>query len=118
MKATKTDKLASRKRRVRAKVYGTSNRPRLSIFSSNQHIFGQVIDDTRGITLVAASDIEKETKKQKGTKTEIAKNIGLLVAKRAKEKKIKAVVFDRGGNLYHGRVKAFADGAREGGLEF
>ena len=118
MKATKTDKLHARKRRIRAKFSGTAECPRLSVFSSNQHISGQIIDDKNGKTLVSASDAEKGAKKQKETKTETAKSIGLLIAQKAKDKKIKKVVFDRNGKLYHGRVKAFADGAREGGLKF
>ncbi len=118
MKATKTDRLISRKRRVRAKISGTPTCPRLSIFSSNKHIFAQVIDDLNGKTLASASDYEKGSKLTKGTKTEVSKQVGSLIAKRAKEKKITKVVYDRGGKLYHGRVKAVAEGAREGGLEF
>ena len=118
MKATKIDKEKARKRRIRAKISGTAERPRLSVFSSNMHISGQIIDDEAGKTIVSASDTEKEAEKTKGTRTETAKSIGLLIAKKAKDKKIKKVIFDRNGKLYHGRVKAFADGAREGGLEF
>lgn len=118
MKASKTDRLKNRKRRIRAKVSGNATCPRLSIFSSNKHIFAQIIDDSNGKTLVSASDYEKGSKISKGTKTEVSKQIGVQIAKRAKEKKITKVVFDRGGKLYHGRVKAVAEGAREGGLEF
>lgn len=118
MQNIKVKRLQNRKRRIRAKVSGTSTCPRLSIFSSNKHIFAQIIDDTNGKTLVSASDFEKGSKKTKITKTENSKQIGVLIAQRAKEKKIKTVVFDRGGKLYHGRVKAVAEGAREGGLEF
>ena len=118
MQSIKTKRLANRRRRIRAKIYGTSECPRLSIFSSNKHIFAQIIDDTKGKTLVSASDFEKGSKGMKGTKAEVSKQIGATLATRAKEKKIKKVVFDRGGKLYHGRVKAVADGAREGGLEF
>lgn len=97
---------------------GTPARPRLNVYRSNTHIYAQVIDDIGGITLVAASDTEiGETTKGK-TKTEVANEVGKLVAKKAVSKKIKKVVFDRGGRLYHGRVRSLADGAREGGLEF
>lgn len=116
--AKKTQNKESRQRRIRAKVSGTSGRPRLSVFCSNKHIFAQIIDDTKGKAIVSASDLEKGSKDTKGTKVEIAKAVGLKVAQKAKDKKIKSVVFDRGGKLYHGRVKAVAEGAREGGLEF
>lgn len=108
----------SRKRRIRAKVFGTTDAPRLSVFASNKHIFAQIIDDTTGKTLVSASDYEKGMKNTKGTKSEISEKVGQNLAERAKVKKIKKVVFDRGGKLYHGRVKAIAEGARKGGLEF
>ncbi len=103
--------------RVRKKVFGTLARPRLSIYRSNKYIYGQIIDDESGVTLV---DIQKETKElHKGkTKIEGAAIAGKELAKKAKEKKITTVVFDRNGFRYHGRVKSFADGAREGGLEF
>ena len=114
----KVQRKDSRKRRIRAKVFGTANMPRLSVFASNKHIFAQIIDDTSGKTLVSASDYEKGSKELKATKTEVSKQVGLKLAERAKEKKVKKIVFDRGGKLYHGRVKAAADGAREGGLEF
>lgn len=117
-KSKKVQNRLSRKRRVRARVFGTKDCPRLSVFASNRHIFVQIVDDTSGKTLVNASDYEKGTKEIKGTKTEASKKVGLTLAERAKAKKIKKVVFDRGGKLYHGRVKAVADGAREGGLEF
>lgn len=110
-----------RHKRVRAKVSGTAQRPRLNVFRSSAHIYAQVIDDTRGHTLVAASDLEESVKTRAGdgaAKTARAKAVGEVVAERAKEAGIDAVVFDRGGFLYHGRVKAVADGAREGGLEF
>jgi len=108
----------SRKRRVRANIFGTALRPRLSIFASNKHVFAQIIDDTSGKTLASASDYEKGSKKVSGTKSEISKKVGVKIAEKAKAKNIKKVVFDRGGKLYHGRVKAVADGARESGLEF
>lgn len=109
-----------RHRRVRAKIRGTAERPRLCVFRSLKHIYAQVIDDDVGHTLVAASTLEpafRQTGKTGGN-IEAAKIVGGWVAQRAKEKGITHVVFDRGGNLYHGRVKALADAAREGGLEF
>jgi len=109
-----------RHRRVRKKVYGTSERPRLSVFRSTNHIYAQVIDDTQGVTVASASTLDPEVKTQvtTGGNTEAAKKVGEFVAKRAKEKGIDEVVFDRGGFLYHGRVKALADAAREAGLKF
>src|SRR5919206_2314944 len=108
-----------RHRRVRARVSGTPQRPRLAVFRSLEHIYAQVIDDTSGRTLVAASTLEPSIKAElKGTKTERARAIGRTVAERARAKGIEAVVFDRGGFLYHGRVAALADGAREAGLKF
>jgi large subunit ribosomal protein L18 len=104
-----------RHNRIRAKAIGTKEKPRLSVFRSNRHITLQLIDDQSGKTLVSASDLKL---KKKATKTEIAKEIGKKLAETAKEKKIKKVVFDRGGYKYHGRVKAAAEGAREGGLNF
>ncbi len=107
--------------RVRAKVKGTPQRPRLCVFRSSAHIYAQVIDDVAGHTLVAASDLEEAVKIKAGTKatkTDRAKAVGEIVADRAKEAGISAVVFDRGGFLYHGRVKSVADGAREQGLKF
>ncbi len=105
--------------RLRKKLRGTSERPRLAVFRSVAHIYAQVIDDTKGITVVAANSMEKilETTKTGGN-VAAAKEIGKRVAERAKEKGIHKVVFDRGGYLYHGRVKALADAAREAGLEF
>lgn len=108
-----------RHRRLRAKVEGSPSRPRLAVFRSLNHIYAQVIDDTTGSTLVAASDIDPAIRGQlKGTKTEHAKAVGEVVAKRALERGINQVVFDRGGFLYHGRVRALADAARNAGLEF
>jgi large subunit ribosomal protein L18 len=110
-----------RKKRVRKKVFGTPERPRLSVYRSLKHIYAQVIDDTKGITLVAASTLDpalREQLKEIKGKVEAARLVGKLVAERALEKGIKKVVFDRGGFKYHGRVKALADGAREAGLEF
>jgi large subunit ribosomal protein L18 len=104
-----------RHRRIRSKVSGTSSRPRLFVYRSNQHIYAQIIDDTMGKTLFSAT--EKEIKAGK-TKVEKAILVGELIAKKAAEKQIKEVVFDRGGYIYHGRVKGVADGARKGGLVF
>ena len=105
--------------RIRRKVSGTAARPRLAVFRSVKHIYAQVIDDAASHTLIAASSAEKNTPVGKtGGNVAGAKGIGKLVAERAKEKGIKAVVFDRGGYHYHGRVKALADAAREAGLEF
>ncbi|MCC7025209.1 MAG: 50S ribosomal protein L18 [Thermomicrobiales bacterium] len=116
--------LTPRKRRhvrVRAKVSGTQARPRLNVFRSSAHIYAQVIDDDRGHTLLAASDLEPEIRDRVGaeaTKSARAKAVGTVIGERAKAAGIDAVVFDRGGYLYHGRVKAVADGAREAGLTF
>jgi large subunit ribosomal protein L18 len=104
-------------KRIRRKLAGTAERPRLAIFRSVAHIYAQVIDDKAGQTLVSASSVDKDGKTNGGN-VAAAKAIGKLVAQRAKEKGIKAVVFDRGGYQYHGRVKALADAAREAGLEF
>ena len=109
---------ARRKRRVRKKIYGTPDKPRLSVFRSNRHIYAQIIDDIDGRTLVSVSTIEKDFSSSDKSKMEVASDAGRILAERARDKEIKRVVFDRGGNLYHGRVKALADGAREGGLVF
>lgn len=106
------------KYRIRKKLKGTSERPRLCVFRSNSQIYAQIIDDTSGKTLVTASSMEKALKGLKGTKTEKAIAVGKLIAEKAKQKGIQSVVFDRNGFLYHGRVKALADAAREGGLIF
>jgi len=106
-----------RHRRVRGKVAGTPQRPRLNVFRSRSHIYAQIIDDGQGVTLCAASSVEKEFT-ETGGNIEAAKKIGEAIAKRAKDKGIESVVFDRGGYLYHGRVKALAEGAREAGLQF
>jgi large subunit ribosomal protein L18 len=102
--------------RIRRKMVGTTVRPRLNIYRSLNHIYAQVIDDSQGVTLVSASTVAAKAKT--GGNVAAAKEIGKLIAERAKEKGIKKVVFDRGGYLYHGRVKALADAAREAGLEF
>ncbi len=106
-----------RHKRVRSKVSGTPERPRLNVFRSEANIYAQIIDDTNGLTLVSASSMDKDFD-GKGSNCESAKKVGQVLAQRAKDKGIEAVVFDRGGYLYHGRVKALAEGAREGGLEF
>jgi large subunit ribosomal protein L18 len=111
--------IARRKRhaRVRAKISGTSERPRLCVYRSNSNIYAQIIDDTAGITLVAASSLDSDFEGNGGNK-EAAKKVGIAIARKAIEKGIGTVVFDRGGYLYHGRIKELADGAREGGLKF
>ena len=106
-----------RHRRVRANVSGTAACPRLNVFRSSKHIYAQLIDDVNGVTLVSASSMDKEFEGQGGNK-EAAKKVAQLVGKRAVEKGIETGVFDRGGYLYHGRVKELADGARESGLKF
>ena len=106
-----------RHRRVRKNISGTAERPRLNVFRSLNHIYAQIIDDTKGVTLVRASSMDKDFN-QYGGNCEAAKAVGMAVAKKALDKGIKAVVFDRGGYVYHGRVAALAEGAREGGLEF
>jgi large subunit ribosomal protein L18 len=139
LQKVKQQKRARRHQRVRAKIKGTAKRPRLSVFRSNKHIYTQLIDDEKGHTLVSASDLELDRGKQRRaqrksvksvsksaesiskslkSKIETAKEVGRLIAKKALEKKIKQVVFDRGGYKYHGRVKALAEGAREEGLKF
>lgn len=107
---------ARRKRRVRGKISGVAERPRLAVFRSNKAIYAQIVDDAEGRTLVAARSAEVDARGL--DKTAVAKKVGELVASRAKERGIAKVVFDRSGYLYHGRVKALAEGAREGGLEF
>lgn len=103
--------------RIRAKISGTKERPRLAVFRSANHIYAQLIDDVAGVTLAAASSLDKGFEGSGGNK-EGARKVGLMIAQRAKEKEIEAVVFDRGGFIYHGRVKELAEGAREGGLKF
>ena len=117
---SKTDRKLERARRharVRTKVSGTAERPRLCVYRSNSNLYAQIIDDVAGNTLVAASTLDKEVKTKKSNK-EAAKEVGALVAKRAIEKNIKSVVYDRGGYIYHGVVKELAEAAREAGLEF
>lgn len=114
-----------RHRRVRAKIFGTKEKPRLCIFRSNKHIYAQLIDDNKGKILAVASDLELKQKiksKEQRTKMDVAKEVGKLIAEKAKNlpagRQVEKVVFDRGGYKYHGKVKALADGAREGGLKF
>ncbi len=120
--AVKNKKAASRqkiKRRIRKKIRGTQDKPRLSVYRSNNEIYAQIIDDDNGKTLVSASSKEKEiSQKDNVNKSEQAKLVGVSVAEKAKAAEIMHVVFDRNGYLYHGRVKALAEGAREGGLKF
>ncbi|MDP1538623.1 MAG: 50S ribosomal protein L18 [bacterium] len=112
----KQEKRHRRHKRIRAKVFGTADKPRLCVFRSEKHIYAQLINDEKAKTIVVSSDLE--FKKNRGTKINKAKEIGKLIAKKAKDLKIERVVFDRGGYKYHGRVRAVAEGAREGGLKF
>lgn len=114
-KVSKNDARKKRHSKIRNKISGTKETPRLNVFRSNNNIFAQIIDDEAGVTLVSASSIDM---KLKGNNIETAKKVGAEIAKRAKKAKIKSVVFDRGGYLYHGRVKALAEEARNEGLEF
>ncbi|MGX7594097.1 50S ribosomal protein L18 [Planococcus plakortidis] len=118
---TKLDKNASRKKRharVRSKITGTAERPRLNIFRSNKYIYAQLIDDVKGVTLASASSADKDFSLESKGNVEAAAKVGETIAKRAVENGLKSVVFDRGGYLYHGRVQALAEAARENGLEF
>jgi large subunit ribosomal protein L18 len=119
---TRTSKNITRRRvheRIRKKVLGTSERPRLNVYRSLNHIYVQVIDDLKGVTLVSASSAEgKKESRATGGNLAAAKNVGKIIAERARAKGISKVVFDRGGYIYHGRVKAIADAAREAGLQF
>jgi large subunit ribosomal protein L18 len=120
-KFNEMDKLIKRQKiryRIRKKIAGSADKPRLSVFRSNSEIYAQLIDDDNGRTLAAASSRDKDIVVQKLTKTEKSKLVGLTIARKATELGIRKVVFDRGGNLYHGRVKAIAEAAREGGLQF
>jgi large subunit ribosomal protein L18 len=116
--ATKLERRQKIRYRIRKKVAGTSGKPRFSVFRSNADIYVQLIDDENGVTLASASSRDKDIAAQKGTRIEKAKLVGAAIARKATELGLKTVIFDRGGNLYHGRVKSVADGAREGGLEF
>ncbi len=118
LRKTSKHRVRVRHARVRKRVNGTDARPRLAVFRSSQHVYAQLIDDERGVTLTAASSLENEIKtgSEGRDKTATSRAVGELVARRAAEKGIKTAVFDRGGNKYHGRVKALAEAAREGGL--
>ncbi|MCR9153273.1 MAG: 50S ribosomal protein L18 [Croceimicrobium sp.] len=117
MALTKTQRRTRIRQRIRKKVSGSTNIPRLSVFRSNKEIYAQLIDDVSGNTLAAASSLDKDISKE-GTKSDIAKAVGSALAKKATEAGMEVCAFDRGGYLYHGRVKALAEGAREGGLKF
>ena len=112
----KSDARLRRHARVRKKVRGEAERPRLAVYRSNRHIYAQLIDDADARTLAAASDLDADAKADTGGKTDRAKAVGALLARRAKEAGVEQAVFDRGGRLYHGRVASLAEGAREGGL--
>ena len=116
-KINRKEERLRRHKRVRTKISGTSECPRLAVFRSNSNIYAQIIDDTKAVTLVAASTLDKEVKNKKANK-EAAKEVGTLIAKRAIAKKIENVVYDRGGYIYHGVVKELAEAAREAGLKF
>ncbi len=118
---TKGDKNKARKKRqlrIRKRVIGSAVRPRLNVFRSSKHIYAQLIDDANGVTLAAASSLDKELGLKNGANVEAATAVGSLIAKKAQEKGLTEVVFDRGGYLYHGRIKALAEAAREAGLQF
>lgn len=116
----KADRLKRRQQRARQRIFGTTVRPRLNVFRSKGHIYAQIIDDTNGHTLAAASTMDKGLRKslKSGRTIEAAKAVGKLLADRAKAAKVGAVVFDRGGRIYHGRIKALAEASRQGGLQF
>lgn len=109
---------AKRVRRIRKKIVGSSDQPRLRVFKSNKHIYAQIIDDSKGETLASMSTIDKAFEAEKTDKTGSAKKVGLLLAEAAKTAGVSKVSFDRGGCIYHGRIKALSEGAREGGLQF
>lgn len=115
---TKLERRQKIRFRIRNKISGTAERPRLSVFRSNKAIYVQLIDDENGVTLASASSREKDMQGKEGNKVEKSKLVGTAIAEKAKALGISSVVFDRGGNLYHGRVKQVAEGAREGGLQF
>lgn len=118
MGLTKLEKAKRIRRRIRKKINGTAERPRLSVFRSNKEIYAQIINDDLGHTLVAVSSRDKDIAAQEGTKTDKAAMVGEKIARLALEKGIEKVVFDRGTHIYHGRIKALAEGARKGGLKF
>ena len=119
--SVKKEKRIRRHKKIRLNMHGTKERPRLFVFRSNQHIYAQLIDDDSGKILISVSDVKIKAKngpKGASTKSDIAKKVGKLIAEKAIESKIENIIFDRGGNLFHGRIKALADGAKEGGLKF
>lgn len=118
MALSKTEKRQKIKRRVRKNIFGTAERPRLSVYRSNKEIYAQIIDDTNGKTLVTASSREKELAAEKASKSEMSTLVGKKVAEKALAAGVETVIFDRNGFVYHGRIKALAEGAREGGLKF
>lgn len=118
MGLTKSERRNRIRKRIRKVSFGTAERPRLSIFRSNKEIYAQIIDDVSGKTLVAASSRDKQLEGAKGTKSELAQEVGKALAEKALAAGVETVSFDRGGYLYHGRVKSLAEGAREGGLKF
>ncbi|MDP3883153.1 MAG: 50S ribosomal protein L18 [Candidatus Staskawiczbacteria bacterium] len=115
--SAKQEKRIRRHKKIRQNIHGSAQRPRLCVFRSNQHIYAQLINDDTAKVLAQVSDADLKLKKA-GKKSDTAKEVGILIAKKAIEKKIEKVIFDRGGIVFHGRVKALADGAREGGLKF
>ncbi|WP_085520754.1 50S ribosomal protein L18 [Tuberibacillus sp. Marseille-P3662] len=117
-KASKNDVRKKRHQHVRNRIYGTAERPRLNVYRSNKHIYAQLINDDEGATVVASSTMDNELGLDKGGDVEAAKQVGSSLAARALEKGYETVIFDRGGYLYHGRIKALADAAREAGLQF
>ena len=117
-KKNKNDRLITRKKRVRAKISGTPQRPRLSVYKSNTNIYAQLIDDVNGVTLASANSLQKDVAESEHANVETAKKVGAAIGKRALEAGIEGVVFDRNGYLYHGKVKALAEAAREAGLKF
>ncbi|MGQ9619573.1 MAG: 50S ribosomal protein L18 [Bacteroidales bacterium] len=119
MALTRLERRTRIRKRIRKKIHGSNEKPRLSVFRSNRHIYAQIIDDNKGVTLVSACSREKEVAVKTGIKkTEQASLVGKLLASKCREKGIENIVFDRGGYKYHGRVKSLADAAREGGLKF
>lgn len=118
MALTKTQRRTRLRRRIRKTISGTPSRPRLSVFRSNKEIYAQVIDDVNGVTLAAASSKDKDINTDNMTRIDAAKQVGIAIAARAAEAGVSEIAFDRGGYLYHGRVKSLAEGAREGGLKF
>jgi large subunit ribosomal protein L18 len=118
MATKKLNRRTKIKFRIRKKIFGTDERPRFTVFRSNKQIYAQLIDDNDGKTLVSASTLSKDFGETTGAKSDLAKQVGKLIAEKAKEKGIEQVVFDRNGYLYHGRIKSLAEGAREGGLKF